>query len=266
MRREARPRPALTGTPGGTRPAFDPESLLPLARGPEGAGGAQVRARERAPSRRQLRPPAHAAELLAAQDEERRRIARELHDGTAATLVALSLDLTRLVERLSPGEPRELAAACATLCEQALRELRAAAFVLHPPLLVHGGLPVALQWLVAGFSKRSGIRVTFEPRGPAGERLRPHVELTLYRIAQEALTNVLRHSGSRTARVVLASGAAEVRLTVSDEGTGGRGRRLAGREGVGIASMRARVRSLGGRLKLVFRPVGTVLTVVVPRR
>jgi signal transduction histidine kinase len=208
------------------------------------------------------RPRGDDFDLLAAQDEERRRIARELHDGTAATLVALSLDLTRLVESLPPGDPRELAAACAALCEQSLRELRAAAFVLHPPLLEREGLRLALRWLTEGFSRRSGIEVTFDPGPPAGERLRPSVELTVYRIVQEALTNVLRHSGSRTARVVLRTGAADVHLTVSDEG---RGRPRNGRGGVGIASMRERVRALGGWLKLSFRPAGTVLTAMVPR-
>jgi signal transduction histidine kinase len=205
----------------------------------------------------------YSSELLAAQDEERRRIARELHDGTASTLVALSLDLTRLVESLAPGEPRELAAACASLCEQSLRELRSAAFVLHPPLLEREGLAVALQWLADGFSRRSGIQVTFEP-GKATERLRPHLELTFYRIVQEALTNVLRHSGSRTARVALATSAAEVRLTVSDEGRSSSGRSRSGRGGVGIASMRERVRALGGWLTLACRRTGSVLTAVVP--
>jgi signal transduction histidine kinase len=206
----------------------------------------------------------YTSQLLAAQDEERRRIARELHDGTASTLVALSLDLTRLVECLAPGEPRELAAGCASLCEQSLRELRAAAFVLHPPLLEREGLPVALQWLAEGFSKRSGIHVTFEPGTPTDGRLAPYLELTLYRIVQEALTNVLRHSGSRTARVALATSAAEVRLTVSDEGRSSPGRGRDGRGGVGIASMRERVRALGGGLTLAFRRTGTVLTAVVP--
>jgi signal transduction histidine kinase len=207
----------------------------------------------------------YTSQLLAAQDEERRRIARELHDGTASTLVALSLDLTRLVEGLAAGEARELASACATLCEQSLRELRSAAFVLHPPLLEREGLAVALQWLAEGFSKRSGIHVTFEPGVAKGVRLRPYLELTLYRIVQEALTNVLRHSGSRTARVTLATRKDEVRLTVSDEGRAGPWSGPPDRGGVGIASMRERVRTLGGSLKLAFRRTGTVLTAVVPR-
>lgn len=203
-------------------------------------------------------------QLLTAQDDERRRIARELHDGTAATMVALSLELTRLVESLPPGEKRELAEGCASLCEQSLRELRSAAFVLHPPSLEREGLGTALRWLTDGFSKRSGIQVTFEEGLPDGQRFPPHVELALYRVAQEALTNVLRHSGSRTATVAIATGDVETRLTIRDAGKGRKdGSQPA--EGMGISSMRERVRALGGRLRLTFRSTGTVLTAAVPR-
>jgi two-component system, NarL family, sensor kinase len=205
------------------------------------------------------------ARLLVAQDEERRRIARELHDGTAATLVALSLDLTRLASGLPPGELRDLAASCAALSEQSLRELRTVTFVLHPPVLERYGLVEALRWLSDGFGRRSGISVALGAEAAPRERLRPDVELALYRIAQEALTNVLRHSGSRTAAVALVTSANRVRLTVSDKGMGSPRRGRGDRGGIGIASMRARVRNLGGSLKLAFRPTGTVLTAMVPR-
>jgi two-component system NarL family sensor kinase len=204
----------------------------------------------------------HAAEILAAQDEERRRIARELHDGAVPTLVALSLELTRLVERAA-GESRELASSCAALCEESLRALRSAAFVLHPPPLERDGLAVALRHLVEGFGKRSGIHVTFHDATAPGERLPRIVELALYRIAQEALTNVLRHSGSRTARVTLAARPGGVRLTVQDHGRR-RARRKDG-AGVGLASMRERVGMLGGCLTFaVHRQGGTVLRAMVP--
>jgi signal transduction histidine kinase len=232
-----------------------------------GGSGASRRRRVPRPQDEWVARSRYTAELLAAQDEERRRIARELHDGAASTLVGLSLDLTRLVESLAPGDGRELAAGCAALCEQSLRELRAAAFLLHPPLLERQGLAVALQWLADGFSKRSGIHVTFDAGTAAAERLRPPVELTLYRIAQEALTNVLRHSASPTARVALTVTAARASLVVTDAGKGSAdappGRVT--RAGVGLASMRERVRGLGGSLRLAFRPTGTVLTAVVPR-
>jgi signal transduction histidine kinase len=214
------------------------------------------RARPSNRARRQGLPPADrqvTEQLLAAQDEERRRIGRELHDGTASTLVALSLELARLVECLPAGEGQHLAASCASLCEQSLRELRTVGFILHPPLLEREGLAVALQWLADGFSKRSGIHVTFDARTANGMRFAPHVELTLYRIAQEALTNVLRHSGSRTAQVTVDAPNGRVRLTIRDEGRrppGARGTVA----GVGIASMRERCRLLGGRLRYAMLP------------
>jgi len=197
-----------------------------------GGGGASRRRRVPRPQDEWVARSRYTAELLAAQDEG-----------------------------------RELAAGCAALCEQSLRELRAAAFLLHPPLLERQGLAVALQWLADGFSKRSGIHVTFDAGTAAAERLRPPVELTLYRIAQEALTNVLRHSASPTARVALTVTAARASLVVTDAGKGSAdvppGRVT--RAGVGLASMRERVRGLGGSLRLAFRPTGTVLTAVVPR-
>jgi signal transduction histidine kinase len=204
------------------------------------------------------------AEILNAQDRERRRIARELHDGTASLLVALSLDLTRLVGTLPEGQARDLAASCAETCEQSLRELRTTAFVLHPPLLERAGLAAALHSLAEGFSRRSGIHVTFNPGTTYGARLPFDVELTMYRIAQEALSNVLRHSGSSRAKVMLATSTGEVRLTVRDEGRRGR-RDERDRTGVGLSSMRERVRNLGGSLRISFRQTGTVLTAVVPR-
>jgi signal transduction histidine kinase len=226
-------------------------------------GGSLVRAPRQTAPRIKRAVLDVTGQLLVAQDEERRRIARELHDGTASTLVALSLDLARLVECLPPGEWRELATSCASHCEQSLRELRTVAFVLHPPLLEHEGLAVALQWLADGFSKRSGIRVTFEDGTAKGVRFQPQVELTLYRIAQEALTNVLRHSGSRTAHLTVVASDDSVRLTVRDEGKRppGNGGSPAG---VGIASMRERLRALGGRLRLTYRRSGTVVTAMVP--
>jgi two-component system NarL family sensor kinase len=204
------------------------------------------------------------ARLLVAQDDERRRIARELHDGTAPTMVALSLDLTRLASRLLPGKERDLAEDCAALCEQSLRELRTVSFVLHPPLLERAGLVDALRWLSDGFGKRSGISVALGVEDAPRERLSSDVELSLYRIAQEALTNVQRHSGSRTARVDLAAVGDEVRLTIRDEGVPPRDL-LASGGGVGIASMRERVRALGGRLELDCGTSGTVVTAAVPR-
>jgi signal transduction histidine kinase len=202
--------------------------------------------------------------LLAAQDEERRRIARELHDGTAPTLVGLSLELARLVAALRDGELRALAEGCAALCEQSLRELRTVTFLLHPPVLKREGLAGALRWLGEGFGKRAGITVTVEVGRAVGRRLGPDVELALYRIAAEALTNVHRHSGSRSARVELVETGADVRLVVTDQGVGPPGWD-AEPGGVGIAAMRQRLGALAGRLEIRAGRCGTAVTAIVPR-
>jgi signal transduction histidine kinase len=201
--------------------------------------------------------------VLSAQDEERRRIARELHDGTAPTLVGLSLDLARLAAELPEGGLHALANECAALCEQALRELRTVTFLLHPPVLEKEGLAQALRWLAEGFGKRAGIGVTVDAGRADGMRLADDVELALYRIAQEALTNVHRHSGSRTARVELVPEAGLVRLTVSDRGVRTAGWQT-GSGGVGIPAMHQRLRALSGRLEIRTGTLGTSLTVVVP--
>jgi signal transduction histidine kinase len=198
--------------------------------------------------------------LLVAQDEERRRIARELHDATVPNIVGLSLEMARLLPRL-PAELRALGDECAALCEQALRELRTASFLLHPPQLARVGLVAALRWLADGFAKRSGIALSLATSGEGAGRLPPGVELALYRVAQEALVNVHRHTASRMAHIALALEADEVRLSVSDEG--GTGRSGFDPEGVGIAGMRERVEALGGRLEIRTSAAGTTVTATV---
>jgi two-component system, NarL family, sensor kinase len=190
-----------------------------------------------------------AARLLRAQDEERRLIARELHDGTAPTIVALSLDLARLAGMLPEGPSRDLAQQCVGECEQALREMRTVAFLLHPPLLERYGLAVAVQSLAEGFSRRSGVRVAIDVSNVDENRLAPDVELALYRVSQEALLNVHRHSGSATARVRIATTEAGVELEVADDGVSPPPVDAL-TEGVGILGMRQRLRALGGRLDI----------------
>jgi PAS domain S-box-containing protein len=201
------------------------------------------------------------ARLLRAQEEERRRIARELHDVTAQDLFAQSLLLSRLAQpgaRLDRRGRATLAEARA-LGERALRDLRTQAYLLHPPLLDELGLAAALEWLVEGFARRSGIAVELAVDEAVG-RLPGAVELALFRVAQEGLGNVHRHAGSATARVALARDRDSVTLRVED-----RGRGLAGTpEGVGIAGMRERLAPLGGHLALASSEQGTTLTAVVP--
>jgi two-component system NarL family sensor kinase len=141
--------------------------------------------------------------LLRAQDEERRRIARELHDSTAQNFVGVALNLARL-PKLAPGcskVAQPLLLESTTLLKQAQREIRTFSYLLHPPELDVAGLTAALRHYVDGFARRSGIRVDLAIPLDL-ERLSEEAETALYRIVQEALANVRRHSGSRCARIV----------------------------------------------------------------
>ncbi len=203
--------------------------------------------------------------LLQAQDEERRRIARELHDSTAQTVVALSMNLSRLRQgaRLLPAAMRRaLIEDSLALADTAARELRTTAYVLHPPLLDERGLGAALGWLVEGFTVRSGIAVTLEIAADVG-RLPDAVELTIFRVAQESLANVHRHSKSPTASIHLARDGDSLALEIVDRGCGLPA--LEGRSpGVGISGMKERLLQLGGSLRIEAREPGTAVIARLP--
>jgi two-component system NarL family sensor kinase len=207
------------------------------------------------------------AHLLVAQDTERRRIAREIHDGTVPSLVGLSLDLARLVPRLS-RRLRPIGESCSELCEQSLVELRTMSFLLHPPMLERNGLVASIRRLVDGFMRRSGIAVSFNAsEDGAADTLGVGETLALYRIAQEALVNIHRHTSSRTARVALRLAPGEARLTVSDEGGGADASEWSAGDstGLGIAGMRERLRALGGRLEIRTDGSSTSVEAIIPR-
>jgi PAS domain S-box-containing protein len=208
--------------------------------------------------------------LLRLQDEERRRIARELHDTTAQKLAALSMNLS-LVER---SEPRFSPGAQAAfeeglrLAEGCLRELRTLSYLLHPPMLEEAGLAYALRGYVEGFTRRSGIGVELDLPGAIG-RLPDAMETTLFRIVQESLTNVHLHSGSPTARIALSQREDELVLEISDQGRGfstasGNGALVAAGLGVGIRSMQERARQAGGRLEIQSVGSGATVRAVLP--
>jgi signal transduction histidine kinase len=210
--------------------------------------------------------------LLRAHDEERRRLGRELHDSTAQTLAAVSINLALLNEYADfSANPKasKVLAETTDLAEQASRELRTLSYVLHPPTLDQAGLRSALSWYVDGFSKRTKIRIELEI-APGLERLPQDVETALFRIVQESLSNVYRHSGSSTARVRLTLASGEIALEVSDEGKGLPASALDGTNpalvppGVGIAGMRERMHQLGGRLEITSGPVGTSVKAILP--
>ena len=210
------------------------------------------------------------AQLFRLQDEERRNIARELHDGTAQNLFAISINLAKVsqLDQNQKEEMQKLIAECVSLGDESLREIRTLSYLLHPPLLEQVGLMGALQWYVEGFSKRSGIYVDVvaEPM----ERLPSDLELALFRIVQEALTNVRRHSGSETASIRLTKTSREILLEIQDRGQGLPATKPSADSevvigmGVGIPGMRQRLVQLGGRLEVTSNSHGATFKAVVP--
>jgi PAS domain S-box-containing protein len=211
--------------------------------------------------------------LLRTQDEERRRIGRDLHDSLGQTLSVLKMKLDSLPATigLSAQDPRnQNIAACANLTEDCIKEVRTIAYLLYPPMLEEMGLKSAISWYVDGFSKRSGIQTKFETPGDFG-RLPRHVETALFRVLQESLTNVHRHSGSKVARVRLFVKGGTSVLEVIDEGKGMPAQYSVNSShpgmtalGVGLRGMEERLRQLGGELELASSPQGTKVTASVP--
>ena len=208
--------------------------------------------------------------LLQMQDEERRRIARELHDSAGQMLVALDMNLTAIREE-SKNPSAKAARACAEsleLVQQMSNELRTISHLLPPPLLDEAGLPSAIRWFVEGFAERSKIPVELELSEDLG-RLSPESETTVFRIVQESLSNIHRHSQSPKASIRICRTPSEVRVEVSDSGKGmpagvQNGPTGSRRPGVGITGMRERLRQLGGYLEISSRKTGTTVLAVLP--
>ena len=206
--------------------------------------------------------------LLSLRDEERRRLARELHDSTGQTLAALELNLVMMQQENLPPKIADKVSESIQLADQALQEIRTISYLLHPPMLDEAGLVLALEWYVEGFSQRSGMKIHLE-LPERYERLSQEMELAIFRIVQEALTNVYRHSRSKSARVKLLIDSKQVQLLVEDSGKGISRETLAGRAcqmGVGIRGMRERARHLGGDLEISSADPGTRVKVTLPLR
>lgn len=203
--------------------------------------------------------------LLRAQDDERRRLARDLHDSTAQSLAALSMNLAVLAREESPlpeARRRQLLTSSMELAEQATSELRTTSYLLHPPLLDERGLPAALRWLAEGFADRSAIEVELAI-DPDLWRLAPDVETALFRVVQESLHNVHRHSGSKRVQIRLTVNERVLLLEVRDQGRGPRPE--AGEiPGVGIAGMKERLLQLGGTLSIEPNDPGTAVVARLP--
>jgi signal transduction histidine kinase len=211
--------------------------------------------------------------LIHMQDQERRRIARELHDATAQSLAALAINLNVVKDSAPDLSPK--ARTCLSesfgLAEQCSREIRTLSYLMHPPLLDEAGLDSALRGFVDGYAQRTGIHVDLE-MSPTPTRLPGDIELALYRIVQEGLTNIHLHSGSKRAHICLRFRPDQAVLTVADEGHGippgvlERGWRRDAKRGIGISGMRERIRQLGGQFEILTGTNGTTLTAIVMLR
>ena len=209
--------------------------------------------------------------LLQLQDEERRRISIDLHDSTGQELVALTAMLKQLHDQIPVAKRnwRKLVSRCQHIADQTLREVRTLSYVLHPPMLDESGLPDAVQHYLNGFRQRTGIVVGLDISSNFG-RLPKETEVGLFRVVQESLLNIQRHSGSQTANVQLTRDPEHILLQVSDSGHGiapGKMKNngmVRAAMGVGIASMEERVNHVGGKLELRSNHHGTIVRVMVP--
>jgi len=211
-----------------------------------------------------------SARLLQPQDEERRRIARQLHDTTAQNLAALRLDLSRISRWPGAADPaiREAIDESISMTDQSIAEIRTLAYLLHPPMIEEAGLLSSLRWYAKGFEERSGIKVMLDLPEQL-ERLPLETETAVFRIVQEALTNVQRHSGSAVATIRLLKKPDALELEVHDEGRGMPAGLRTPEElrlgsGVGIAGMIERVRDLDGHMEYQSPGGGTRLLVTLP--
>jgi len=198
--------------------------------------------------------------MMRVQEEERRNLARELHDGATQNLVTLSLHMGRMSRDPSAVSPAVLEE-WMRLAEQSANELRTVSYLLHPPLLEELGLSLTLRAYVEGFAKRTGLQVTLHSQGEL-DNLGFDIELAVFRILQEALSNVHRHSGSVTATVRISYDGHILRLQIADQGHG----IPAGmdRSGVGLGSMRERARLLKGQLVIETGSTGTTVKIELP--
>jgi signal transduction histidine kinase len=210
-----------------------------------------------------------SSRLITMQDDERRRIARELHDGLGQELVAAKILLDRLGQRNSQQSVELAAAEASEMIDRAIQQVRSISHLLHPPLLDEVGLRSALRWYLEGLTKRSGIKTSLDVQPPDFPRLAPELETAVFRIVQEALTNVFRHSQASKAWITLNWQEDQVVATIRDDGKGIGGRIAAlqpGSIGIGIAGMNQRAKEFGGELRLTNSEPGTLVEVVIPCR
>lgn len=210
-----------------------------------------------------------SARLLRAQDDARRRLARELHDTVAQSLAGVRMNLG-VIKPLAADNGRAATAVDESIAatEDAISQIRTLSYLLHPPMIDQAGLPTALRWYISGFERRSGITTRLDVPDDLGELPRD-VETCVFRVVQESLTNIQRHAGSATARVSLERLDGRLFIEIADHGRGLPARVRDDRDallasGVGIASINERVRELGGEMTIQSTDDGTTLRTTLP--
>lgn len=205
--------------------------------------------------------------MMTMQDEERRRVAREIHDGLGQELAAAKMILDGILAKDSSPTMQQASLDASQLIDQAIQQVRTISHLLHPPLLDEVGLVSALRWFLEGLSQRSGIKTALEVDPPDMGRLKSELETAIFRIVQEALTNMFRHSGAHNGNVKILRKDGNIVVTVRDDGKGIEDEVIQFRPdsvGVGIGGMRQRVTELGGSLRLANANPGTIVEVTIP--
>jgi signal transduction histidine kinase len=208
-----------------------------------------------------------SSRLMTAQDEERRRFAWDLHDGVGQELAAAKIMLDSMLQQPNTRGQEKGIAEASEIVDRAIRQVRSMSHLLHPPLLDEGGLFSALRWFLAGMTERTGIKTSLDLQPPEFPRLSTLVERNVFRIVQEALTNIFRHSEARTASVTLVQKENSLLVTVRDDGKGvpeETAQLRPGSIGVGIGGIRERARELGGELRMTNAKPGTVVEILIP--
>jgi PAS domain S-box-containing protein len=205
--------------------------------------------------------------LMTMQDEERRRLARELHDGLGQELAVARMMLETIVQKNSAQAKKQAADEASDIVDRAIQQVRSLSHLLHPPLLDEVGLLSALQWFLEGMTKRSGIETGLDVRPGDFPRLPAELETAIFRIIQEALTNVFRHSGAHNAWITLTKEEGRLVVMVRDDGKGV-SEQISGLHpgslGVGLGGMKQRAQEFGGELRLMNANPGTLVEVVIP--
>jgi len=208
-----------------------------------------------------------SASLITAQDNERRRIARELHDGLSQELAAAKITVDAISQQSDPNAKEQAALQASEIIAESLRQVRNMSYLLHPPMLDEVGLISAIRWYLDGFTKRSGIETTLEISPDEMPRLPREFETAVFRIIQESLTNIFKHAEAHKSWVSLVMNGEHIMIRVADDGKGIKDLThdmQPSNIGVGLGGMKQRIKELDGKLQLVNTAPGTLVEVLIP--